>query len=299
MLPKKVQSKHMRKHRNKKSKKCNCELKLPFLKWGGDNPNNNADLTGKLNALLTNIKEASNATTAKIKSDFKDLKDSTQNVIDDTGNHIKTTTKGIVDNAEKNTGDFTSKTKGFLTDVYKNTKETLDKVTNKDGSFPTKPVPRSNTSTSATSSLSKSTGNNSSNKNTSNITNNTSSSSSSSSSKSNQSNSTKYTNAIQKRRSLLNNSGSTGSSGNQQGGKRRSSKRNRSRKNIKSKRTKRRRHVYKHKGGSHLHDYDGPVGIEKSSLAFTASPISNIKAVGPTPDQIYGQTPYPAWRFNN
>ena len=43
---------------------------------------------------------------------------------------------------------------------------------------------------------------------------------------------------------------------------------------------------------------DGPLGIEKSSLAFTASPISNIKAVAPSADQMYGQTPYPAWRFS-
>jgi hypothetical protein len=43
---------------------------------------------------------------------------------------------------------------------------------------------------------------------------------------------------------------------------------------------------------------DGPVGIEKSSLAFTATPISNINAVGPRPDQMIGQTAYPAWRFS-
>ena len=56
--------------------------------------------------------------------------------------------------------------------------------------------------------------------------------------------------------------------------------------------------MYKHKGGSGSGCMDGPVGIEKSSLAFTATPISNINAVGPRPDQMIGQTAYPAWRFS-
>jgi hypothetical protein len=95
----------------------------------------------------------------------------------------------------------------------------------------------------------------------------------------------------------MNSNGNSANNNKQQGGKRMSSKRQGSRKNVKSKKTKRRKHIYKHKGGSGY--MDGPLGIEKSSLAFTASPISNINAVGPRPDQMYGQTPYPAWRFSN
>jgi len=291
MRSKKIQSKHMRKHRNKKSnksKKCGCGLKIPFLKWGGDNPNdptNNTDLSGKFNSLLTNINEAYNNTADKINNDFKDLKYSTQDVIDHTSNHIKTTSKGIVDDAQKNTADLTSKTNGFFTNVYKNAKNTLDKVTNKADSFPSAPKKVIPTSSSLSSSSSSK---NSSNKPTSSI--------SSSSNKSKQSNSTKYTDVIKKRRYLLNSNGNSANSNNKQGGKRRSSKRQGSRKNVKSKKTKRRRHIYKHKGGSGY--MDGPLGIEKSSLAFTASPISNINAVGPRPDQMYGQNPYPAWRFS-
>lgn len=292
MRSKKNGSMRKRKYGNKKSnksKKCGCGVKLPFLKWGGDNPNgptnnnNNTDLSGKFNSLLTNINGAYDNATNKINSDFKDLKYSAQGVIDDTGNHITTTTKGIVDDAKKNTSDLTSKTNGFFTDVYKNAKDTLDKVTNKVGSFPS--TPKKDIPT--TSSLSSSSDRNSSNKTTSSIAN---------SGQSTRSNSDKYTNAIKERRALLNSNGN-GNSGKQQGGKRRSSKKHRSRKNVKSKKTKRRRHIYKHKGGSgHM---DGPLGIEKSSLAFTGSPISNIKAVAPTADQMYGQTPYPAWRFSN
>ena len=63
------------------------------------------------------------------------------------------------------------------------------------------------------------------------------------------------------------------------------------------KKTKRRRRIYKHRGGNSC--MNGPVGIEKSPLALTASPISNINAVGPRADQMYGQPPYPAWRFSN
>jgi hypothetical protein len=85
-------------------------------------------------------------------------------------------------------------------------------------------------------------------------------------------------------------------SSNKQGGRRRSSKKSKSEKpKLKSKRTKRRQ-MYKYKGGSSC--MDGPAGIEKSALAFTASPISNIKAVGPTSDQMIGQPAYPAWRFS-
>jgi len=287
MRSKKIQSKHMRKHRNKKSnksKKCGCGVKLPFLKWGGDNPNgptNDSGITGQFNDLLTNIKKASNETTAKLGEGFNDLTNSTKSVFNDTKNQITETTKGIVDNAQKNTSEFTNKAKGLVTNVYDTTKTQLDKV----GSFPS--TPKKDIST--TSSLSSSSKNGS---------NKTTSSISSSSSSSNKSNSTNYTKAIEKHRSLLMNSnGNSANNNKQQGGKRMSSKRQGSRKNVKSKKTKRRRHIYKHKGGSGY--IDGPVGIEKSSLAFTASPISNINAVGPRPDQMYGQTPYPAWRFSN
>jgi hypothetical protein len=99
-------------------------------------------------------------------------------------------------------------------------------------------------------------------------------------------------NSIKKYKETLNSNNSM------KGGKRRSSKKQkRYVKTMKSKKTKRRRHIYKHKGGNGC--MDGPVGIEKSSLAFTASPISNINAVGPRPDQMYGQQAYPAWRFSN
>ena len=289
MRTKKNGSMRKRKYGNKKSnksKKCGCGVKLPFLKWGGDNPNgatNDSGITGKFNSFFTNIKKASNETTAKLGEGFNDLTNSTKSVFNDTKNQITETTKGILDNAQKNTSEFTNKAKGLVTNVYDTTTSKIGDVINKNGSFPS--TPKKDIPT--TSSLSNSS-KNSSNKTTSTISSN--------SSKSNQSNSTNYTtNAIKKRRDSLN---TNNNSGKQQGGKRRSSKtskRHRSRKNVKSK-TKRRKHIYKHKGGSGY--MDGPLGIEKSSLAFTASPISNIKAVAPSADQMYGQTPYPAWRFS-
>ena len=279
MRTKKNGSMRKRKYGNKKSnksKKCGCGVKLPFLKWGGDNPNgatNDSGITGKFNSFFTNIKKASNETTAKLGEGLNDLTNSTKSVFNDTKQQITETTKGIVDNAQKKTSEFTNKAKGLVTNVYDTTTSKIGDVINKNGSFPS--TPKKDIPT--TSSLSNSSKN------------------SSNSSKSNQSNSTKYTNAVQKRRDSLN---TNNNSGKQLGGKRRSSKtskRHRSRKNVKSK-TKRRRHIYKHKGGSGY--MDGPLGIEKSSLAFTASPISNIKAVAPSADQMYGQTPYPAWRFS-
>jgi hypothetical protein len=96
-------------------------------------------------------------------------------------------------------------------------------------------------------------------------------------------------NTIAKYRKSLQNSST------KQGGRRkRSSKKTKSRR-PKSKKSKR-KHMYKYKGGSGC--MDGPVGIEKSSLAFTATPISNINAVGPRSDQMIGQTAYPVWRFS-
>jgi len=277
-----------RKYGNKKSnksKKCGCGVKIPFLKWGGDDtngPTNDSGITGQFNDFLTNIKEVSDKTTAKLGDDFKNASNATTSVFNDTKNQFTETTEGIVNSAKKNTSEFTGKAKGFVTNVYNTTKTRLNNVV----SFPSTPK-KDIPTTSYLSSSSK----NSTNKTTTSI-------SSGSSSNSNKSNSNKYTDAIQKRRALLNSNGnSNGNGNNKQGGKRMSSKRQGSRKNVKSKKTKRRRHIYKHKGGSGY--MDGPLGIEKSSLAFTASPISNINAVGPSANQMYGQTPYPAWRFSN
>jgi hypothetical protein len=316
MRSKKNESIRKRKYGNKrskrsnKSKKCGCGVKLPFLKWGGDSPNGQGqsstktDLTQKLNGLLKNIQNASDATTAKLSGDFDDLKnqtatafnnakDSTNSVFNDTKNQIKTNTDAVLNTTKSNTKDVTKTTSDFFGNMVKIVKKSLHDVTkptvtNKDGdgSFPSKPDSQNKSSIpTSTSSLS----NSNSNSNGSNTTKSIGSSNSSNN------NNLKYMNntLLSRYKKSLQQSTPTPT----KGGKRRSSKKSKSRskKYRTSKKTKR-RHIYKHKGGSGC--MDGPVGIEKSSLAFTASPISNIKAVGPTADQMYGQTPYPSWRFS-
>lgn len=290
MRTKKVQSKNMRKHRNKKSnksKKCSCGLKLPFLKWGGvgqTNTNNTTDLTGKLKNLVSvsasKLGEDFNEVKTKSTDAINNVTDSTKSVINDTGNQITENTNDILNKTKGYTKTATDKTSGFFTDMFNNAKNSLHDITksktptNNRGSFPSKPMsmpPKSTTSTNSLSSSSKS-----------NQTASLSSVSSSSNKSKQKSNSNNYVeNAIAKYRQSLKSSNPTS----KQGGRRRSSKNSR-----KSKKTKRRQ-IYKHKGGE-------PLGIEKSSLAFTANPVSNMNVVSPRPDQIYGQTPYPAWRFS-
>jgi hypothetical protein len=287
MRSKKNESIRKRKYGNKKkSKKCGCGVKLPFLKWGGDGQTQpqQTDLTSKLKNFYT---EASNRVTNEYENlktsttnSFDKLKTSTTSVINDTSKQISDNTKDIVNKTQSDAKSTSGKVSNFFSGMFNNAKETFEKFTNKKGSVPTKPIPsvatssgRSGPSTS-TSSLSKSNGR------TSSITS------------SSNSNTDKYNgNAIKRYQNSLNNN-------NKQGGKRKSSKKQKQYvKTMKSKKTKRRKHLYKHKGGDGC--MDGPVGIEKSSLAFTATPITNINAVGPTPNQMYGQTTYPVWRLNN
>ena len=313
MRSKKNESIRKRKYKNKKSNKskkcgCGCGVKLPFLKWGGDGPigpngqgqsSTKTDLSSKINGFLKNLKNASDATTDKLTNDFNDLKttstktfnnlkDSTTEVIINTNKDITNATTNVLNKSKSDTSNATNKVKGFFTDIFQKASNSIHeitkpKATNKDGdgSFPSKPIPQNKSST--TSTLSNS-----------NTSNNSSSSSNSSNSSSN-TQKNYMNNSIKKYKAMLN-------SKSMKGGKRRSSKKSKSKskskskKYTKSKKTKRRRHMYKHKGGASC--MDGLVGIEKSSLAFTATPISNINAVGPRPDQMYGQTPYPAWRFS-
>jgi len=304
MQSKKVQYKNMRKHRNKKSKKCNCGLKIPFLKWGGDSSTagptgkSKTDLGEKLSGLLS-------ATTTKLTGDLNELTrasknainnvtDSTKSVIDDTGNQITKNANNILATSQNNAKTTTDNATSFLTGVFENAKNSLHDLTkpntstNNRGSFPSKPVttsPKQTTSTSSISNSSSKTGTVSSMSNNSNK----------STQKSN-SNSNNYVNntiAISKYKELLQKS----SSNTKQGGRRRRTSKKPKYKRPKSRKSKR-RHMYKYKGGSGSGCMDGPVGIEKSSLAFTATPISNINAVGPRSDQMIGQTAYPAWRFS-
>jgi len=286
MRSKKNESTRKRKYGKKKSnksKKCGCGMKIPFLKWGGDGANGEGqtNLTKKMKGLFANIKNASNVATSKLTGDFNELttkstnafntlKDSTTEVIDNTNKDIKNTTTNVLNKVQNNTSNATNKTKGFFTNMFEKASNSIHALTkpkttgkDNDGSFPSKPISQNKTSTTtSTSSLSNSTGSNSSS------TKSTSSNSNSNTQKNYMNNSiAKYRKSIK-------------------GGKRRSSKK-----------SKKRRHIYKHKGGTSC--MDGPVGIENSSLAFTASPITNINAVGPTPNQMYGQIAYPAWRFSN
>lgn len=293
MRSKKNESIRKRKYGKKKSyksKKCGCGMKIPFLKWGGDSPNgqvptNKSDLSSKISGLFTNLKNATDATTSKLTGDFNEvttksknafdsLKNSTENVIGDTNKDIENTTTNVFNKVKNDTSNATDKTTGFFTSMFEKAKDSLHSITKPttttnqgDGNITSKSIPQSKTTSSSTSSLSKSTNTNSS----------TTKSTSSNSSNSNQKN--YINNSLTKLRAKLSNKS-------MKGGKRKSLKK-----------TKRRRRIYKHRGGNSC--MDGPVGIEKSSLAFTASPISNINAVGPRPDQMYGQTPYPAWRFSN
>jgi hypothetical protein len=308
MRSKKNESIRKRKYGNKKkSKKCGCGVKLPFLKWGGDGPNGangegqsstKTDLSSRISGLFTNLKNATDATTSKLTGDFNDLKtnstktfnnlkDSTTEVIDNTNKDITNATTNVLNKSQSDTSNATNKVKGFFTDIFQKASNSIHEITKPttttnqgDGSFPSKPIPQNKSST--TSTLSNSNTNNSSN-----------------SSNTTQINYMK--NSINKYKEMLNSNNSNNSNNSMKGGKRRSSKKSKSKskskKYTKSKKTKRRRHMYKHKGGASC--MDGPVGIEKSSLAFTASPITNINAVGPTPNQMYGQKVYPVWRLNN
>jgi hypothetical protein len=305
MRSKKNESIRKRKYGNKKkSKKCGCGVKLPFLKWGGDGPNGangqgqsstKTDLSSKISGLLTTFKNASDATTTKLKNDFNDLKtnstktfnnlkDSTTEVIDNTNKDITNATTNVLNKSQSDTSNATNKVKGFFTDIFQKASNSIHeitkpKATNKygDGNIISKPIPQNKSSTTSTLSNSNTSSNNSSN----------------SSNSSNTTQKNYMNNSIKKYKTMLISNNSM------KGGKRRSSKKSKSKskKYTKSKKTKRRRHMYKHKGGASC--MDGPVGIEKSSLAFTASPITNINAVGPTPNQMYGQKAYSVWRFSN
>ena len=283
MRSKKNESIRKRKYGKKKSyksKKCGCGMKIPFLKWGGDSPNgqvptNKSDLSSKISGLFTNLKNATDATTSKLTGDFNEfttkskntfdsLKNSTENVIGDTNKDIENTTTNVFNKVKNDTSNATNKTKGFFTKMFENAKDSLHSITK----------PTTTTNQGDGNIISKSIPQPK--------TTSASTSSLSKSTNTNSSNQQKYSNnsvAIAKLRAKLSNKS-------MKGGKRKSLKK-----------TKRRRRIYKHRGGNSC--MDGPVGIEKSSLAFTASPISNINAVGPRPDQMYGQTPYPAWRFSN
>lgn len=313
MRSKKVQYKNMRKHRNKKSKKCNCGLKLPFLKWGGDVPTagptgqSNPDLSQKLTDLLSETSkkvtgDLGELTTAS-KNAINNVTDSTQSVIDDTTNHVTKNTKDILDKTQNNAKTTTDKASDFFTGIIANASNSLHELTKPKtittttnrGSIPSKPEttpPKSTTSTSSTSSLSSS----------SSKTGSLSTMSNGSNKSTQQSNSGKYAN-IAKYRNLLKKSSNNNNSNIKQGGRRRTSKKPRSRKPRKPRkqqksRKSKRRHMYKYKGGSGSGCMDGPVGIEKSYLASTASPTSNINAVGPRPDQMIGQTAYSPLRFS-
>lgn len=299
MRTKKVQSKKMRKHRNKKSKKCNCGLKLPFLKWGGETPNgptntnNNTDLTDKLKKLYSVASDKLTDDLGELKKSSTDainnVTDSTKSVINDTGNQITENTKNVLNKTQNNAKTATDKTSGFFTDMFNNAKNSLHDITKPKtpiknlGSYPSKPMPMSSKSMTSTGSLSSASKTNQ----TASLSSISSSNNKSIQNSKSNSNSNNYVeNAIAKYRKSLKSSTSTP----KQGGRRRSSKKSKSKNSRKSKKSKRRQ-IYKHKGGE-------PLGIEKSSLAFTGSPVSNMNVVGPRPDQMYGQRPFPAWRFN-
>jgi len=291
MRSKKNESIRKRKYGNKKtnkSKKCGCGVKLPFLKWGGDGQTQpqQTDLTSKLKNFYT---EASNRVTNEYENlktsttnSFDKLKTSTTSVINDTSKQISDNTKDIVNKTQSDAKSTSGKVSNFFSGMFNNAKDTFAKLTNKKGSVPTKPIPPTATTpttasaSASISSLSKSNGSTS----TSSMTN------------SSKSNTNKYNNnSVKRYQNSLNNT-------NKQGGKRKSLKKQKQYvKTMISNKTKRRRHLYKHKGGDGC--MDGPVGIEKSSLAFNASPILNISTVKPGPDQMYGQPAYPAWRFSN
>ena len=267
-------------HKSHKSKKCKCGVKLPFLKWGGDNIPNGPKQTNNIN-LSEKIQNLFSATKDKLTGDFNDLTsasknaiknvtDSTKSVMTDTGNQIKKHTDVVLNKTKSDEKNNSDKASDYFNNIFENAKKSLHDVTkpkstNKDGAIIAKPV---SSATTSTSSLSKSSGSNGSISTT-----------------------DKYnSNVIKKYRNLLNNN-------NKQGGRRRSSKRQIT---VNTKKTKRRQmYKYNYKGGSNSLGDDGPVGIEKSSVAFTASPISNIKAVGPSADQMYSQTPYPVWRLGH
>jgi len=291
MRSKKNVGKRTKKNSHKKSKKCGCGVKIPFLKWGGDSqnvPNNNSktDLTGKLGDLLS-------ASTKKLSADYNDLTtyskkaidnvtDSTKSVINDTGNQITNSGKDVADKAQDTTKKVADKTSGFFGNLFNSAKKSLynitkPKDTNNDGSFPSKPMPPKSTSSTASTGSS------------------TSSTSSTSSSKPKE----KYVdNSISKYRKLsTNNNQNNNNNNNQQGGRKRSSKKAKAKREKKSKKSKRIRRTYK--GGSASCTNNQPVGIENSSLAFTSAPINNIRTVEPSNDQTIGQNHNPPFVFHD
>jgi hypothetical protein len=169
MRSKKVQYKNMRKHRNKKSKKCNCGLKIPFLKWGGDSPTagptgkSKTDLGEKLSGLLsattTKLTGDLNELTTASKNAINNVTDSTKSVIDDTGNQVTKNTKDVLDKTQNNAKTTTDEATSFITGVFENAKNSLhdltkpNTTTNNRGSFPSKPVTTSPKQTTSTSSI--------------------------------------------------------------------------------------------------------------------------------------------------
>jgi len=285
MRSKKNVGKRTKKNSHKKSKKCGCGVKIPFLKWGGDStnvpnvPNNNSktDLTGKLGDLLS-------ASTKKLSTDYNDLTtyskkaidnvtDSTKSVINDTGNQITNSGKDVANKAQDTTKKVADKTSGFFGNLFNSAKKTLynftkPKDTTNDGSFPSKPMPQKSTSSTAS-------------------TASTGSTTSSSKPKE------KYVdNSISKYRKISTNNNNNN---NQQGGRKRSSKKAKAKREKKSKKSKRIRRTYK--GGSASCTNNEPLGIENSSLASTSAPIHNIRTVEPRYDQTMGQKTYPALTF--
>jgi hypothetical protein len=268
MRTKKFQYKNRRKHRNKKSnksKKCGCGVKIPFLKWGGDSiPNGEPDNWSKLKNFFSATKDNVTSGFEKFQSastdSFKNIAASTKSAIDDTGNDITKNVDNVSTKSNNAFNDATKKTNSFFTNIYDSTKKSIHQLT----------TPQSTTSQSTTSQSTTS-----------------QSTTPLQSTASNGSNNSNYSiNAIKKYKKII--SSST------KGGRRRSTKKPRSRK---QRRTKRRIRIYKHKGGSNC--MNGPVGVDYSPLANNASPISDIRSVGPRPDQMLGQQPQSVWRFSN
>lgn len=264
MRTKKFQYKNRRKHRNKKSnksKKCGCGVKIPFLKWGGDSIAN-----GKPQNWSDKLKNFFSATKDNVTSGFEKIQSASTNSFE----NIAASTKSAIDDTgndiTKNVDNVSTKSKNALNDATEKTNSFFTNIydsTKK--SIHQLTTPQSTTSKSTT----------------------PQSTTPLQSTASNGNNNSNYSkNAIEKFKNKV--SSST------KGGRRRSTKKPRSRK---QRRTKRRIRIYKHKGGSNC--MNGPVGVDYSPLANNASPISDIRSVGPRPDQMFGQQPQSVWRFSN
>jgi len=267
------------KQRSKTNKKCNCGL--PFLKWGGETGDTSGtDLTGKINNLFSNVKELASKTGSKINNDYDEAKnqtlnavnsasDSAKSVINDTGNELKNATNSVIDTTKKNATDVSGKASSLFTNFLDKAKDSIHEATKPKQieSVTTKPLaPAFVSSTTKTTSTSSNT-------------------------KSNSSNSNKYMNsAIKKYRNLLY------ASSPKEGGRRKLSKKRYTGLKRKNKRNSKRR-KYNGRGGS-IGITSSIKGVEYSTLAENAQPISNIKTVEPGTNQIYGQTPYPVWQYN-